>query len=165
MPCTGQLGGLVLKASGRVQQTHFFAHSRGGSVSQLSQLTKLSPWLTLSTKDINTSFWHYNKWFWFLSNQIMGKYNFSNQKRIKSVHMWRKMNVDYLRSRVRERVNLFGMLTDLNWPQPSPILEGNLLMGIPSWNVLLIYSTCDYVSMLGLMFNYTSKRVPSTARC
>ena len=45
-------------------------HTAGGSVSQLSQWTKLSPWLTLSTKDINTSFWHYNKWFWFLSNQI-----------------------------------------------------------------------------------------------
>ena len=27
-------------------------HTAGGSVSQLSQLTKLSPWLSLSTKDI-----------------------------------------------------------------------------------------------------------------
>ena len=49
-----------------------------GSVSQLSQLTKLSHWLTLSTKDITTSFWHYKKWFCFLSNQIMGLYHFSN---------------------------------------------------------------------------------------
>ena len=40
-------------------------HTAGGSVSQLGQWTKLSPWLTLSTKDINTSFWHYNKWFFF----------------------------------------------------------------------------------------------------
>ena len=40
-------------------------HTAGGSVSQLSQWTKLS------TKYINTSFWHYNKWFCFLSNQIM----------------------------------------------------------------------------------------------
>ena len=40
-------------------------HTAGGSVSQLSQLTRLSPWLTLATKDITTSFWHYNKRFGF----------------------------------------------------------------------------------------------------
>ena len=87
MLCTAQLGGPVLKASGRVQFSPFQLadkspmitdqHTAGGSVSQLSQLTKLSPWLALSTKDIATSFWHYNKWFWFLSNQIMGLYHFS----------------------------------------------------------------------------------------
>ena len=88
MLCTAQLGGAVLKAFGRVQYTPFQLaakspmitgqHTAGGSVSQLSQLAKLSPWLTLSTKDITTSFWHYNKWFWFLYNQIMGLYHFSN---------------------------------------------------------------------------------------
>ena len=82
------LGGPVLKASGRVQFSPFQLadkspmitdqHTAGGSVSQLSQLAKLSPWLTLSTKDIITSFWHYNKWFWFLFNQIMGLYLFLN---------------------------------------------------------------------------------------
>ena len=86
---TAQVGGPVLKAFGRVQYTPFQLadkstmitdqHTAGGSVSQLSQLAKLSPWLTLSTKDITTSFWHYNEWFCFLSNQIMGLYNFSNQ--------------------------------------------------------------------------------------
>ena len=73
MLCTAQLGGPVLKASGRVQNTPFRLadkspmiteqHTAGGSVSQLSQLAKLSPWLTLSTKDITTSLWYYNKWF------------------------------------------------------------------------------------------------------
>ena len=85
---TAQLGGPILKASRGVQNTPFRLgdkapmiidqHTAGGSVNQLSQLSKLSPWLTLSTKDITTSFWHYNKWFWFLSNQIMGLYHFSN---------------------------------------------------------------------------------------
>ena len=88
MLCTAQLGGPVLKAFGRVQYTPFQLtdkspmitdqHTAGGSVSQLSQLAKLSPWLTLSTKNITTSFWHYNKWFCFLSIQIMGLYHFSN---------------------------------------------------------------------------------------
>ena len=88
MLCTAQFDGPVLKAPGRVQYTPFQLgdktpmitdqHRAGGSVSQLSQLTKLSPWLSLSTKDITTSFWHYKKWFWFLSNQIMGLYHFSN---------------------------------------------------------------------------------------
>ena len=87
MLCTAQLGGPVLKAFGRVQYTPFQLadkspmitdqHTAGGSVSQLSQLAKLSPWLTLSTKDITASFWHYNKWFCFLSNQIMDLYHFS----------------------------------------------------------------------------------------
>ena len=86
MLCTAQLGGPVLKASGRVQYTPFQLgekwgdkspmikdqHTAGGSVSQLSQLTKLSPWSTLSTKDITTSFWYYNEWFWFSSDQIVG---------------------------------------------------------------------------------------------
>ena len=82
MLCTAQLGGPVLKAFGRVQFSPFQLadksplitgqHTAGGPVSQLSQLAKLSPWLTLSTKDITTSFWHYNEWFWFLYNQIMG---------------------------------------------------------------------------------------------
>ena len=40
-------------------------HTAGSSVSQLSQLAKLSPWLTLSTKDITTSFCHYNERFCF----------------------------------------------------------------------------------------------------
>ena len=81
MLCTAQLGGPILKAFGRVQYTPFQLavkspmitdqHKAGGSVSQLSQLAKLSPWLTLSTKDIATSFWHCNKLFWFLSNQSM----------------------------------------------------------------------------------------------
>ena len=53
-------------------------HTAGGSVSQLSQLAKLSPWLTLSTKDITTSFWHYKKLIFFLSDQIMGFNHFSN---------------------------------------------------------------------------------------
>ena len=53
---------------------HRPAPSRGPA----SQLAMLSHWLTLSTKDITTSFWYYNKWFWFLSDQIMGLYNFSN---------------------------------------------------------------------------------------
>ena len=88
MLCTAQLGGPVLKALGRVQKTPFQLadkspmitdqHTAGGSVSQLSQLAKLSPWITLSIKDITTSFWHYNKLFCFLSNQIMGLYHFSN---------------------------------------------------------------------------------------
>ena len=85
-PCTGQLGGPFMKTFGRVQKSPFGPHDNstmiteqhttGGSVSQLSQLTQLSPWLTLSTKDITTSFWHYNKWF-FLSNQIIVIYNLS----------------------------------------------------------------------------------------
>ena len=75
MLCTAQFGGPVLKASGRVQNTPFQLgdkstkitdqHTAGGSVSQLSQLAKLSHWLTLSTKDITTSFCHYNKCFCF----------------------------------------------------------------------------------------------------
>ena len=54
MLCTAQLGGPVLKASGRVQNTPFQLGDKppiitdqltaGGSVSQLSQLAKLSPW-------------------------------------------------------------------------------------------------------------------------
>ena len=78
----------VLKAFGRAQFSPLQLadkspmitdqHTAGGSVSQLSQLAKLSPWLTLSTKDITTSFWHYKKWFCFLSNQIKGLYHFSN---------------------------------------------------------------------------------------
>ena len=70
MLCTAQLGGPVLKASGRVQFTPFRLadkspmikdqHTAGSSVRQLSQLTKLSPWLTLCTKDITTSFWYYH---------------------------------------------------------------------------------------------------------
>ena len=85
---TAQLGGPVLKAFGMVRYTPFQLadkspmitdqHTAGGSVSHLNQLTKLSPWLTLSTKDITTSFWHHNKLFCFLSNQIMGLYHFSN---------------------------------------------------------------------------------------
>ena len=88
MLCTAQLGGPVLKAFGRVQFSSFqladkspmitYQHSAGGSVSQLSQLAKLSPWLTLSTKAITTSFWHYNERFCFLSNQITGLYHFFN---------------------------------------------------------------------------------------
>ena len=85
MPSTRQLGGPVRKASGRVQKTPFGLsdksskitdqHPAGGSVSQLSQLTKPSPWLTLSTNDITISFWYYNKLFCFLSKQIMGLYH------------------------------------------------------------------------------------------
>ena len=88
MLCTAQLPGPVLKAFGWVQISPFQMADKspmitdqltaGGSVSQLSQLAKLSPWLTLSTKDITTSFWHYKKLFCFLSNQIMGLYHFSN---------------------------------------------------------------------------------------
>ena len=88
-------------------------HTAGDSASQISQLNKLSPWLTLSTQDITTSFWHYNKWFCFLSNQIMGLYHFSNPWRIKSVHLWWKINLDYLRYRLKERIKLLGML---DWP-------------------------------------------------
>ena len=68
MLSTAQLGGPVLKAFGRVHYNPFQLadkspmitdqHTAGGSVSQLSQLTKLSPWLAFSTKDITTSFWH-----------------------------------------------------------------------------------------------------------
>ena len=75
MLCTAQLGGPVLKASGRVQNTPFQLgdkspkitdqYTAGGSVNQLSQLAKLSSWLTDSTKDITISFWYYNKWFCF----------------------------------------------------------------------------------------------------
>ena len=75
MLCTAQFGGPVLKAFGRVQYTPFQLadkfpmitdqHSAGGSVSQLSQLAKLSPWLTLSTKDFTTSFWHQNTSIWW----------------------------------------------------------------------------------------------------
>ena len=82
------LPGPVLKAFGWVQISPLHMADKspmitdqltaGGSVSQLSQLAKLSPWLTLSTKDITTSFWHYKKLFCFLSNQIMGLYHFSN---------------------------------------------------------------------------------------
>ena len=85
---TAQLPGPVLKAFGRAQFSPLQLadkspmitdqHTAGGSVSQLSQLAKLSPWLTLSTKDITTSFWHYKIRFCFLSNQIMGLYHFSN---------------------------------------------------------------------------------------
>ena len=88
MLCTAQLPGPVLKAFGWVQISPFQMADKspmitdqltaGGSVSQLSELAKLSPWLTLSTKDITTSFWHYKKIFSFLSNQIMGLYHFSN---------------------------------------------------------------------------------------
>ena len=88
MLCTAQLPGPVLKAFGWVQISPFQMADKspmitdqltaGGSVSQLSQLAKLSPWLTLSTKDITASFWHYKKIFCFLSNQIMGLYHFSN---------------------------------------------------------------------------------------
>ena len=88
MTDTGQLGGPVLKASGRIQNTLFQTgdkspmiieqHIAGGSVSQLKQLTKLSPWLTRFVKDITISCWHYNKWFWCLSNQIIGLYHFSH---------------------------------------------------------------------------------------
>ena len=88
MLCTAQLPGPVLQAFGWVQISPFQMadkppmitdqHTAGGSVSQLSQLAKLSPWLTLSTKDITTSFSHYKKLFCFLSNQIMGLYHFSN---------------------------------------------------------------------------------------
>ena len=70
---TAQLGGPILKAFGRVQKTPFQLadkfpmitdqHTAGGWVTQLSQLAKLSHWLTLSTKDITTSFWHYSKLF------------------------------------------------------------------------------------------------------
>ena len=77
MLCTAQLGGPVLKAFGRVQKPPFQLadkspmikdqHTAGGSISQLSQLAKLWPW-----------FWHYNKLFCFLSNQIKGLYHFSN---------------------------------------------------------------------------------------
>ena len=88
MLCTAQLPGPVLKAFGRAQFSPLQLadkspmitdhHTAGGSVSQSSQLAKLSPWLTLSTKDITTSFWHYKKSFCFLSNQIVGLYHFSN---------------------------------------------------------------------------------------
>ena len=67
MPCTALLGGPLLEGKSPMITDW---HTAGSSVSQLSQWTRLSPWLTLSTKDINTSFWHYNKWFWFSSNQI-----------------------------------------------------------------------------------------------
>ena len=83
MLCTAKLPGPVLKAFGWVQISPFQMADKspmitdqltaGGSVSQLSQLAKLSPWLTISTKDVTTSFWHYKKLFvFFLSNQIMG---------------------------------------------------------------------------------------------
>ena len=75
MMCTVQLGGPVPKAFGRVQYTPFQLadkspmitdqHTAGGSISQLSQLAKLSPWLTLSTKGITSLFCHYKKWFCF----------------------------------------------------------------------------------------------------
>ena len=88
MLCTAQLPGPVLKAFGWVQFSPLQLadkspmitdqHTAGGSVSQLSQLAKLSPWLTLSTKDITTSFWHYIKSFCFWSKQMMGLYIFSN---------------------------------------------------------------------------------------
>ena len=87
MLCTAQLGRPVLKAFGRVQKTPFQLtdkspmitdqHTAGGSVSQLSQLAKLSPWSTLSAKYITASFRLYDKLFCFLSNQIMGLYHFS----------------------------------------------------------------------------------------
>ena len=70
MLCTAQLGGPVLMAFGRVQYTPFQLgykspmitdqHTAGGSVCQLSQLAKLSPWLTPSKKYITTSLWHNN---------------------------------------------------------------------------------------------------------
>ena len=75
MLCTAQLPGPVLKAFGRVHISPFQMadkspmitdqHRAGGSVSQLSQWAKLSPSLTLSTKGITTSFWHYKKYFVF----------------------------------------------------------------------------------------------------
>ena len=65
MPCTAQLGG----PQGKSLMIPDW-HTAGGSVSQLRQWTNLSPWLTLSTKGLSTSFWHYSKWFGFLSNQI-----------------------------------------------------------------------------------------------
>ena len=85
--CWAQLGGPFLKASGGIQNSPFQLcdkspkttdqHTAGGSVSQLSQLAKLSLWLTVSTKDVTTSFCHQNKWF-FLSYKIMCLYHFSN---------------------------------------------------------------------------------------
>ena len=144
MLCTAQLGRPVVEAFGRVQYTPFQLadkspmitdqHTAGGSVSQLSQLAKLSPWLTLSTKDISTSFWHYNKWFCSLSNQIMGLYNFSNQNKIKSVHLWWKIvhlwwkiNVDYLRYRMKKELTCWARLTYLNCTQPCPISKGEFV--------------------------------------
>ena len=72
--CIAQLGGPVLRASERVQYIPFQLgdkspmitgqHTAGGSASQLRQLTKLSPWLTLY-KNITLSFWHYKKYFGF----------------------------------------------------------------------------------------------------
>ena len=44
----------------------------------------------------------------------MGLYHLSNPQKIKFVHLWWKINVDYLRSRMKETVNLLGML---DWPQ------------------------------------------------
>ena len=87
MLCTAQPGGPVVKAFGRVQKTPFQLadkclmitdqHTAGGSVSQLSQLANLSPWLALSTTDITTSFWHYNKSFCFYLTKSR-VYHFSN---------------------------------------------------------------------------------------
>ena len=149
MPCTAQLVGSVLKTSWRVQYTPFGPgdkspiitdqHRAGGSVSQLSQLTKLWPWLTLSTNDIAVSFWHDSKWFWLLSYQIMGSYHFSNTTKSNLCIYDEKRKVDYLRSRIKERVNLLACLIDLNWPQPSPILGvGGLLMRTSSGAGLLM---------------------------
>ena len=137
MLCTAQLGGPVLKASGRVQFSPFQLadkspmitdhYTAGGSVSQLSQLAKLSPWLTLSSEDITTSFWHYNIWFWFLSNQIMGLYNFSNPIELNlciydEKQMWTILDTEW-----KKELTCWACLTDINWPHPRPISKGEFV--------------------------------------
>ena len=133
-------------------------YTAGGSVSQLSQLAKLSYWLTLSIKDITTSFWHYNTWCWFLSNQTMGSYHFFEYNEVKSVHLLIILNKDYLRSRIKERVNLLHML---GW-QPSSILGGNLLMKTPNRTGLLVNGHAIYLTIAfpTIAENFTPWKLP-----
>ena len=65
-------------------------HTTGRSVSQLSQLAKLSPWSTLSTKYIITSFWCCNKWIFFFYLTTTWVYIKSLTNRIKYVQWWWK---------------------------------------------------------------------------
>ena len=162
MLCAAQLGGPVLKASGRVQFSPFQLadkspmitdqHTAGGSVSQLSQLAKLSPWLTLSTKDITTSFWRYNKWFWFLSNQIMDLYHFSNPIELNLCINGERLMWTILDTEWKKELTCWACLTDLNWPQPSPIQRGNLLMRNPSGTGLLMRNTSLWHHMVIMIY-------------
>ena len=105
----------------QVSHDHRPAHSRGLSepikpIKPTGQaLTLINPFHKRHYYIILTL----QKMMFFLSNQIMGLYHFSNpiEKPVhlwwKIVHLWWKISVDYLRHKIKERVNLLGMP---DWP-------------------------------------------------